>query len=131
MQLKSIKTAKEAPFAGVEFVKTDKNITEVIIGGKLRIRASGTYSADLSIFVEQPYEEAKRHRVTASIDGFDPKISYHDDSYSAGQVARDFEAKGATVEISEVTVFLNDNGDVVEVATTGTSSSPVSDDLPF
>lgn len=112
MQLKTITTAKDAGIAGIEFVKTDKAITEVIIGGKLRIRKGESYGKALEVLIEQPFEEAKRHRATAKLDGFDPKITYHDSDYDARSATASMPSL-AEVTIEEVTVYLDDNGDVV------------------
>lgn len=115
-QFKTITAAKEAGLPGVEFIKTDKAITEVVIGGKLRIRKGESYAKSLEVLIEQPFEEAKRFRMTATIDGFDPKITYHDDRYSADSEARELEAKGAEAAVEEVTALVNDDGEVVGLA---------------
>src|SRR6185312_6055094 len=107
-----------------EFIKTDKAITEVVIGGKLRIRVANTYSNSLAVLVEQPFEEAKRFRMTAKLDGFDPKISYHEQRYEAEAAAGDLASKGAETAVEEITVRLNEDGEVVgdDVAPTSAST---------
>src|SRR3546814_11390857 len=97
MNLKSIKNSSEAPFKGVELIKTDGRIVEVVIG-LLRIRDSQYTGID--VFVEQPFETAKRHRVIATIDGFDPKTLYFESEYEANDKARELEGVGAKVEQS-------------------------------
>jgi len=110
MQLKSIKTAAEAPFAGVEFVKVDGAITEVIIGGKLRIRKGESYSANLQVLVAAPGEVAKRYRVAATLEGFAPTVEYHENSYDADERQRHFEKIGATVEKTYADVLITESG---------------------
>lgn len=130
MQLKSITSAKDAGIPGIEFVKTDKSITEVIIGGKLRIRKGESYQSALQVLIEQPFEEAKRFRTTATIEGFDPKVSYHDGRWEADQAAQALIAKGADATVEEVTVHLDDSGQVVGEA--GNPATVATDsDLPF
>ena len=130
MQLKTITNARELPFGGIEFVKTDKQITEVIIGGKLRIRKGESYNAALQVLVEAPYEEVKKHRLTATIDGFDPKVSYHDSKYDAECAGNPLEDKGASVKVEEVMVHIDDAGNVIAPAD---PSEPVRelDEIPF
>lgn len=130
MQLKTVTAAKDAGIPGIEFVKTDKAITEVIIGGKLRIRKGESYSASLQVLVEQPFEEAKRFRMTATIDGFDPKVAHFDDRYSADQEAQAMIAKGAEATVEEVTVHVNDDGEIIGCAGVN-KMAPASEDLPF
>ena len=127
-QFKSIKSAKEAGVDGVEFIKTDNAITEVVIGGKLRIRKGENYAKSLEVLIEQPFEEAKRFRMTAKIDGFDPKISYFEGRYEADAAARSMESKGAETAVEEVTALLDDNGEVAGIA--GEPSAVEREDLP-
>ena len=130
MQLKTISAAKDIPFGGVEFVKTDKKITEVIVGGKLRIRVGDAYSGSLTVLVEQPFEEAKKHRLTATIDGFDPKVSYFDSKYEADSAGAALEDKGASIAVEEVTVNINDSGEVVGIVGDAQPALPETD-IPF
>lgn len=130
MQLKTITHAKDAPFGGVEFVKTDKHITEVVIGGKLRIRTGESYNNSLKVLVEQPHEEVERHRVTAKIDGFDDKVVYFDTAYEANNSAAEFEGKGATATVEKVTALINDAGEVVGIKGDA-EASDCSSDVPF
>lgn len=113
MQFKSIKNATELPFRGVELVKVDGAITEVIIGSKLRIRKGESYAPGLVLLVEAPFESVKRHRVTATVEGFDPKVMHFEDSYSAQEAQRDYERKGAETSCEEVSVMVNDGGEFV------------------
>lgn len=128
MQLKTITAAKDCGIAGIEFVKTDKNITEIIIGGKLRIRRGESYSSNLVVLIEQPYEEAKRYRATATIEGFDPKVSYHESDYDARTATANLPS-GAEIVIDEVTAHIDDNGNIVAAFTAGEPQAI--DDLPF
>lgn len=130
MQLKSITNVKDIPFAGVQFVKTDKSITEVIIG-KLRIRKGESYSAALQVLIEAPHEEAKRYRLTATIEGFDPKVSYFDTKYEADSAANPLMDKGAEALVEEVTVLINDNGDVVGLAGEAVALPATDEMVPF
>ena len=133
MQFKTAKTAADLPFAGVELVKVDKSIREVVIGGKLRIKVANTYSSDLELLVAAPFETATRHRVTATLEGFDPKIAHFEHDFDAKSAAADFEAKGAAVSIEKVEVLLDEAGQVV--ADAANDASPVAAtgaaDLPF
>lgn len=132
MIYKTIKTAAELPFKGIELVKVDKTITEVIIGGKLRIVVSDTYGEKLKLLVEAPYETATRYRMTATLDGFDPKVSYHEYEHDATTASRDLESKGATIAIEKVEVSINDAGEVVEEKSVdGIPVGDTSNDLPF
>ena len=130
VQLKTITNAKELPFGGIEFVKTDKQITEVIIGGKLRIRKGESYNAALKVLVEAPYEEVKKHRLTATIDGFDPKVSYHDSKYDAECAGNPLEDKGASIKVEEVTVHVDDAGNVV-APISAQEAAPDLAEIPF
>lgn len=131
MQLKTITSAKDLPFAGIEFVKTDKVITEVIIGGKVRIKQDGTYSNNLKVMIEAPYEEATRHRVTAKIDGFDPKVQHFEASFDATRAQQEFENKGAEVTVEQVTVFVDDAGEVVPGAAAEQATASADLEIPF
>lgn len=130
MHLKSITSAKDAPFPNIEFVKVDKDVTEVIIGGKLRIRKGESYNASLQVLVATPHEEAKRFRMTATIDGFDPKISYHEYPHEADNAAADLARKGAETKVDEITVLIDENGAILPTL----DAKPVDangDDIPF
>lgn len=109
MQLKSIKTAADLPFKGVEIVKLDTSIREVIVGGKLHIRSD--YGLTVSVRTEGT--EAKRHKVTASVEGFGEKEEYFESSYEASTAKAKYEALGATVESREVTVMVDEFGVVI------------------
>ena len=127
-QFKSIKSAKEAGIPGIEFVKTDNAITEVIVGGKLRIRKGESYAASLQVLVDQPYEEANRFRVTAKHEAFDPKVTYHEGRYDADSAAREFERLGAEAKVEEVTALLDDNGEVAGIV--GEPTAQEREDVP-
>ena len=131
MQLKTVTATKDLPFTGIEFVKTDKAITEVIIGGKLRIRKGESYNASLQVLVEAPYEEVKRHRLTATIEGFDPKISFHESKYDAESAGALLEDKGATVSVEEVTVGVDDDGNIVQSVGSSKETVTKACDIPF
>lgn len=127
MQLNTVKTAADLPFKGIELVKTDNSITEVIIGGKLRIR-QGDYGSGVKVLVEAPGEKVKRHRVSAALEGFGEKVEHFEYSHEADASARQLEALGAKVERAEVNVVIDAFGAVVGDA------EPVSAelaDLPF
>ena len=69
--------------------------------------------------------------MTAKLDGFDPKVSYHDSKYDADIASGPLADKGAEIAVEEVTVFLNDDGDVVHAAS-GVEPAPADADLiPF
>lgn len=112
MKLNSIKTAAETGLHGIEFVTVDKAIVEVVIAGRIRIRKSESYSSTLQVLVEQPFEEAKRWRMTATIDGFRPAVSYHEHEYEAHDAAGKFPPSAIT-EIVEVAVLVDERGEVV------------------
>lgn len=111
-QFKTITSVKDAGIDGIEFIKTDKAITEIVIG-KVRVRASESYNRSLTVVVEQPFEEAVRYRMTATIEGFDPKVSYHEQRYEADCAANDLVAKGAEATVQEVTALVDEDGAVV------------------
>lgn len=115
MKLKSIKFAKEAGFEGVEFVKVDNQIREVVIGN-LHIRKGDSYNSALEVLIEAPYETVKRHRLSATIKGFPPATSYHESKYEAEDKAAELENAGAETLIEELSVFIDDAGNVVSVA---------------
>ena len=125
MQLKTVKTAADLPFKGIELVKVDASIKEVIIGGKLRIQSD----YGLRVVVEVPGETAKRHRVTATIEGFGDKVEYYDASYLAATAASKLEALGAKVETAEVSVLVDEFGAVV--ADAPADATPTEEVLEF
>lgn len=129
MQLKTITAAKDTGVDGVRFVKTDKAITEVIVG-KLHIRKGESYQPGLQVLIEAPHSEETRWRMTATVEGFDPKVSYHDTDYDARVAGGDFEARGANVEYAEVKALVDDNGTVCGFVG---DPQPVGDDaeVPF
>lgn len=134
MQFKTVKTAADLPFSGVELVRVDKAIREVVIGGRLRIKVANTYSSDLELLVAAPFETATRHRVTATLDGFDPKVVHFEHDFEATNAAADFEAKGAKVAIERVEVLLDEAGQVVADSANDTSpvaSAEAAEPLPF
>lgn len=133
MQLKTITAAKDAPFPNIEFVKTDKQVTEVIIGGKLRIRKGESYSAALQILVEAPHEEVERFRLTATIEGFAPQIQYFETKYDAESAAAKFQDKGAETQVEKVTALADDSGEIVGIAGEATAIKVDADgcEVPF
>lgn len=128
MQMKTVKNLGDIPFKGIEFVKIDGGIVEVVVGGKLRIRRGESYAKNLEVLIEAPFEEVERHRVTATIDGFDPKVSYHASSYEAGECAREYERKEAKVVNEKVTALVDDAGEVVGVKG---EAAPADDEIAF
>lgn len=130
MNLKTVKTLSDIPFAGIQLVRVDKNITEVIVGGKLRIRSGPSYSNSLEVLVDAPFETVTRHRLTAVIEGFDPKVSYHDSDYEAKSAGAKLEDKGATITVDKVEVRVNDAGEVVGEDAAAPAPSTM-DDIPF
>jgi len=130
MHLKTIKTAAELPIKGVELIKTDGNITEVVLAGKVRVKVAGAYSSNLALLIEQPFEEAERHRVTVKHPIFGSKATYYDSTHDAGEAAREFEKAGAEVEQDKVTALIDDGGNVVGIA--GNAAAQMADcDIPF
>ena len=111
MKLTTIKTAAEAKIPGIEFVFTDKSITEVVIG-KLHIRKGESYSSALQVLVETPFEKAERYSVIGKIDGFPDAVSYFEGEYEAKVAADKLEAKGAEVTVSKVAVQIDEAGNI-------------------
>lgn len=130
MQLKTVKTASDVPFKGIELVKTDSTITEVIIGGTLRIK-TGDYGSGLKVLVEVPGETVKRHRVTAVIEGFGEKVAFYETSYDADGAVRDLERIGATVTRDEVSVVVDAFGAVIPDAPTAEALGFDLETVPF
>ena len=130
MQLKTVKTASDVPFKGIELVKTDSTITEVIIGGTLRIK-TGDYGSGLKVLVEVPGETVKRHRVTAVIEGFAEKVAFYEASYDADGAVRDLERIGATVTRDEVSVVVDAFGAVIPDAPTSETLGFDLETVPF
>lgn len=132
MRLQSVKSAKDTGVPGVQFVYTDKQITEVVFG-KLRIRKGESYSAALQVLVEKPFDEAKRHRMVGKMAGFPDAVSYHEHSHEAEQAANELRDKGAEATVTEVTVLLNDDGEVVSEAEEGVepTAAPTAFEVPF
>lgn len=112
MKLTSIKTAAETGIAGVEFVYTDKAITEIVIG-KLRIRKGESYSSALQVLIETPFERVERYKLTASIEGFPDAVSFHESDYDAKIAGAKLEDKGATFHVEKLTVEIDEAGGVV------------------
>ena len=135
MKLTTIKSAKETGIPGIEFVFTDKSITEIILG-KVRIRKGESYSTALQVLVETPFETAERYKLVGKIDGFPDAVSYHDDKYSADTASAALEDKGATTTVEKLTVQIDDNGNVIDGASATDSTSAAvpamaDSDLPF
>lgn len=121
MNYKSIKLASEAPFP-IELVKLDTTIKAVVING-LRIEAD----YGLKVMVEQPYEEATRHRVTATIDGFGAKVLHFENRYEGGSEIAALESAGAKIEREDVKVLIDEKGQIVGEV----SRADESTDVPF
>lgn len=127
MHLKTVTNAKEVAMLGLSFVKTDKAITEVIIGS-LHIRKGESYQPGLQVLMEAPFSEETKWRLTATIKGFDPKVSYHDSNYDAGVASNDLSSEAET-EIVEVRVMVDDNGAIVSTLGNSTPINP--SEVPF
>ena len=127
MQLKSVKNAADLPFKGIELVKVDGSISEVIIGGKLRIRA-GQYGG-MQVLTDTPGERADRYRVEAKLDGFPTATEYHDSEYDAKRSAEVFTEKGAAVTQAKVPVLIDDAGGIIEAP--ANEPVPAFDEIPF
>ncbi|MFN4296764.1 MAG: hypothetical protein ACK4FB_07960 [Brevundimonas sp.] len=129
MQLKTVKTAADLPYAGVELVTVDKTVTEVIIG-KMRVRA-GQYTG-LAVVVETPGDAVKRHRVTAVLEDFGTKVEHYEHSFEADSAVSKLERLGATVTRDEVTVLVNELGAVVgDAPAPSATTAPEYEPLPF
>ena len=131
MKLKTIKTTNEIMLAlgqeqpierePVELVTRDGTVREVRIGG---LHIAADYG--LSVTAEQPYDEAKRYRVTATIEGFEPRVEYFEDYSKMLDFKRSFDSN-VDVKVDEnVPVLIDDDGNVVAVTGDGQA-----DDLPF
>lgn len=125
--LKSIKLATEAGIPGIEFVKRDGSIYEVIIG-KLRI----TSQYGLTAAVEQPYETVKRYRVTATVKGFGTKVEYFPDYPEAIAAEAAFTSAGIEATRDHIEVLVDEAGNIVD-APTPAAAVGVTDDqmVPF
>lgn len=131
MQLNTIKSASDLPFKGVELVKVDTSISEVIIGGKLRVR-TGDYGSGLKVLLEVPGETVTRYRVTATLDGFGTKVEHYETAYDASTAERRLSDIGAKAETAEVKVIIDAMGEVIADAE-AKAAAPVADDelVPF
>jgi len=131
MILKTIKTVAETGMLGIEFVTTDKAITEVIIGS-LHIRKGENYSKGLEVLIEAPYEKEERYRLTGTILGFPPAVSYHDTKYEAESAGAKLEDAGAKWSVELVDVMIDGEGKIVSEELLGTLSKPSTvDNIPF
>lgn len=126
MQYKSIKSASEAPFP-LELVKHDSSINAVVIGD---LRIESDYG--LKVLLAQPYEEVKRNRVTATVDGFGARVLYFENDYCEERrdAINKFEKAGATVVSADTKVLIDEKGKIGRDLETGVDS-PESDDLLF
>ncbi len=131
MQLKTVKTLADLPFKGVELVKVDNAIVEVIIGGKLRIRKGDSYSTTLQVCVVSAGETVQRHRVTAVLEGFPDAVEFCEDSYEAQKRQGHFENLGAKVEVEKVDVVIGENGEPVPDARADEVKCALFDEIPF
>lgn len=134
MKLRKVKTEAEAKRAmvaetpgreAVEFTTKDGAFTAIRLG-TLHV-GFGQYGSSLELTVENPYDAASRHKVTATVQGFAPAVTYHED-WAAATKQRDSYGDGATVELStdRVDVLVDEGGNVVREV--GTAPD---DDLPF
>lgn len=112
MHFKTIKTAADLPIKGVELVKIDNTLNEVIIAGRVHIRYVNY--GGLQVLIEAPGETAKRYRVTAKLSGFPDAVEYHENSYTADERVSHFKEAGAEVSKDFVDVLITDAGAVVE-----------------
>lgn len=125
---KSITSSKETGFAGIEFIKTDKSITEIVIGGKVRIKRGESYNSSLVVLIEQPFEEAKRYRATGKIEGFPDAVSYHENKYEADSAAAVLEDAGAKTSVDHVDVLIAEDGSIQAAEPSNPSDDPT---VPF
>lgn len=130
MQLKSVKSVADVPFKGIEFIKVDGAITEVIIGGKLRIRKGESYQPRLDVLIETDGEHAKRYKVEATLEGFPPAIEFFEHSHEANTREEHFKELGATVTRAHVDVLLKDSGIIAETPAAAPADADF-DAIPF
>jgi hypothetical protein len=126
MQLKTVKSASDLPFKGIELVKIDNMVSEVIIAGKLRIKP-GQYGG-IQVLVETLGETVTRTRLTAALDGFPDAVKHFEHSWQADEAERAFKDKGATVTRETVSVLIDELG---EVQATPADTSRELDEIPF
>lgn len=112
MKLKSIKQPSETDIIGIQFVKVDNAITEVIIG-KLHIRKGESYNNTLQVLIEAPYETESRYRLTGKIAGFPDAVSYHDSGYDADIAGAKLKDAGASFTVDCIDVLIDDAGNIV------------------
>jgi len=127
MQLKTVKSQADLPFRGIELIKTDNTITEVIIGGKLHIKA-GQYSG-IQVLARTPGEQVDRYRMTATLEGFAPTVEHFEYEHQADSVAEDFKRRGAEATVEKVRVIVDELGAVA--ADAESAQTPEPEDLPF
>jgi hypothetical protein len=126
MILKTIKTANETGISGIEFVMTDKAITEIIIG-KLHIRKGESYAKALEVLVEAPFDQETRWKLTGTLNGFPDAVSYHASKYDADASGACIEDVGGAVSVKQVEVLIDELGSV-NSEINAESSAP---DMPF
>ena len=122
MNYKSIKLASESPLP-IELVKHDNQIRAVVIGD---LRIEGDYG--IKVLVAQPFEKVKRHRITATIEGFGKKVEYFEKRWDGDNRAHELQESGATVEREDIDVLVDERG-VVQSVTIGADDD--SDRIPF
>lgn len=127
MQLKTVKSQADLPFRGIELIKTDNTITEVIIGGKLHIKA-GQYGG-IQVLARTPGEQVDRYRMTAMLEGFAPTVEHFEYEHQADSVAEDFKRRGAEATVEKVRVIVDELGAVA--ADAESAQTPEPEDLPF
>ncbi len=129
MKLSTVKTARETGIPGVEFIYTDKHITEIVLG-KVRIRMGESYNSSLKVLVETPFETAERHRVTAKLEGFPDAVSFHDSEYEANLASAKLPLE-AVVTVEKVTVNIDEAGNMAVTDEAAPAAPANGEDLPF
>jgi hypothetical protein len=111
MILKTIKTANETGISGIEFVMTDKAITEIIIG-KLHIRKGESYAKALDVLIEAPFDQETRWKLTGTLNGFPDAVTYHTTKYDADAAGACIEDVGGAISVKQVEVLIDELGAV-------------------
>lgn len=114
----------------MEFVTTDKQITEIIIG-KVRIRKGESYSSALQVLVETPFEEGERYRLTGKIENFPNAVTYHETKYDADSEGAKLEDAGATIEVERCNVLIDEDGKIVSAQPYVIAVPDSATDMPF
>jgi hypothetical protein len=112
----------------VELVTKDGTITGLRIG---LLHCTVEQYNVLTVHREVPYEEAKRYKLVAKVQGFAPATSYHETSYERSDARKAFGPGTEFEEADNVPVLLDDNGTVVGEAGEGTPVAASDDDITF